>query len=363
MANAWYRLVPEVHVFMTSLNNETKNQLEKEIKGSNIKFHIYPVVQHALVGSAIDTDYNHAQSLHIASMKFIYEKIPDKELYIFCDDDSYIFPNNIYDSAKKFNLSEPHLIGSEYGSPIQLIKFYKPDRVTNYGFIQGGAGTIITRPMMKLITKHNDLCAFSITTDLFPSDIRLAVCIDNIMGGIENILRNFVGQSNGETPYNLFYQSQDDFNYPIGLPLISYHKVRDPLLIDRLFNSSVSIFKDKITKWDNFTMQRIVFPQDNEGRIIEYAFGFAISQNHLNIDSCHAKTMFLPDNEDDPKKYTQEYECGFNITIECNDELDDVEFKGRRNGIEFVLSAKCPKPEPYHNEVSFSYDYTDFDPF
>ena len=363
MAKAWYRFVPEVHIFMLSLKNETKEKLEKEIKTANIRFHVYPCVQHCLIGSRSDTEWNSVQALHIASMKVVYEQRPNRDLYIFCDDDSYVFPDNIYESLRAWNESKPHVYGCAYGAYQHINKFYKKGRTSTFGFIQGGGGLYITKALMELIYKNNELCAYGMTSFEFPSDMKLATCIDNAMGGIEGIIIGLTGQTSGESPYGLFYQSPYDIRYPIGKPLISYHHIRSALLTERIFNSSASMFKDKVIKWDNYSMQRLVFPEDDEGRLIDYAFGFTFYRDTLSPDACHASTMFIPNNFENPTKYTQPYDCGYSVTLECDDSVNDVEYRGRRNGFEFVLGVKCPKPQIYKPEVSFTYDYISFDPY
>ena len=363
MAKAWYRFVPEVHIFMLSLKNETKEILEKEIKTANLRFHIYPCVQHALIGSRSDTEWNSVQALHIASMKIVYEERPDRDLYIFCDDDSFIYPDNIFESLRSWNESKPHVYGCAYGAYQHINKFYKKGRVNNFGFIQGGGGLYITKPLMDLIYKNNELCAYGMTSFEFPSDMKLATCIDNAMGGIDGIIIGLIGQTSGESPYGLFYQSPYDTRYPIGKPIISYHHIRSTLITERLFNSSVSMYNNMITKWDNFSMQRLVFAEDDEGRTIEYAFGLAFYRDTLSPDACHASAMFLPNDYQNPTKYTQHYDCGYSVTLECDEFVNDVEYRGRRNGSEFVLGIKCPKPQVYNPEVSFSYDYRHFEPY
>ncbi|EAX89690.1 hypothetical protein TVAG_052680 [Trichomonas vaginalis G3] len=358
MTQTWMQNIPEIDVYMQSLDNETYGYLQKNIGNSNLHLNIIPISQPCLIGTTNDNGWNHAQALHTVSYKYAYEKNPNKKIYVFLDDDTYFFPQSLISQINSEVLNGPYAFGCVYGSYIEIEKFYNPKRTSNHVFINGGGGIVVTKELLKLISEKNSLLTTAFVSHKFPSDMKLATFIDSIIGPIENYLLAWPGQSNAESPYTLIAELGILKTFPVGFPRISFHHIIDED-VQRLWRSSSSIFANKTVYWDNFSTQVIKVPFDDE--IVNFAFGYAFYNDKLQNESCFSIENPVPDNIEAPKYYRQRYNCNVTVYYHCNGKSNEIILEKFSNDA-YHFSIQCPSPVPYINKRHIDVKYFDYDP-
>lgn len=359
MSKTWYQELPEINVYMADLQENTSNILRNSLGNSKIRINIIPIDSSFLIGSSTYSGWSESQILHTVSLKYAYEHDKNKKLYIFCDDDSYIFPNALINQMNLLEIDDMKIYGCVYSATEDIERYYRPQRTNDYGFIMGGAGLIITNKMMKVLHDKNDILSYGFNSYRFPSDMKIAAFIDNIVGPLENYLLSLPGQSNADTPYQILAEIDIDKEFPVGRPRISFHRIFNDDL-QHLWNSAVSIFDGKIVNWENFSTQVVRLPFDDI--TASFSFGYAFHDGELKSTSCFSMEQPVPDNTIDPKYYKQRFHCNVTVFYNCDESLDSIILQDYSYN-QYSFNLRCPKPQNYTSQKDLQIIRHKFEPF
>ena len=341
LSKTWFRFVPEVQIIFPSLSNQKKTIIQSQLYG-NVTIHVFNITQIKNYSKPYDIN----EYVKFISYKYIYNLFPDKELYYFGDDRTFVFPRYLYDIAYPWNLNRPLIYSAiasikMFDNPEELQK----DFITNIdeiGVSISSAGQLLTKSLLHSIDQNFLECSENFTK---PHDISLAICIDNKICSVNTAYVNIPGVINGSPPEENFISNPAYANFPIGLPRATYPAI-DSLSRNRLLNSFLSQDSGYITEWSEYSLQHLVLPESDYEKNIQFAFGYAFYRDNLDSGACFAKSPIqVVKSEDNGNltSYFQSYSCGYTMNYICDDTIDDVQLV-QVNGKHYHLKLKCPIP-------------------
>lgn len=363
LAKTWFQFVPQMDLYTDFIPKKGYKSIYKASNHLNLYIHVTPTFDDFLKYTSNYYLWGAVQNRHLFTIYNIYKRYPNKKWYVICDDDTVIQPNLIPYFLDLFNYSHkiPVLIGNPYLHLGYLSKYAHDDKIAC--FVQGGAGMIFSQSLMKDVSNEIMNCSIMKQAPKYPSDIRLIHCINEIyaywnethQNETKNV--NVIGNSKGWLSGLELENKKSKKN---GTSFMSYHKIKgsDYSLV---YNATYSIWKDSNNQKRycdfSFLTGSITNVQFlNRNQITKIMFGMKI---HLfNFTDCiKAISPFIPifDKNDkqhiQPISFTQKYENDFEITLLCNDNLNNDEFildsfypVGKKG---MFYAVKCPKSRKF----------------
>lgn len=353
LAQAWYGLVPHVHVYTDEADESIMNNITNSNPHLSITFHITQMRGDYLIGSYFENPYNHAQSRHILSMYDIYNLYPNKKWYFFCDDDCYVLPTKVLELCRT---AAGNVFGMTYYFIDETYKFF-PSGDPTRTFHHGGPGIAVTHQFMVKIAPHLMECNSIYQASKLGSDIRLSACYGRIFG-----LREWYYRTGESSAFGMFNSNTPDRNidYSHDIPerTLSFHLIQPQDTI-KTWKSHISTWNDQsntslYVDWSPIALQRMDIDLGNVGYTMEFYIWYCLryeSKNYYPIGN--PKPIFRPGDKflKDPIAYEQEYENGFRIRLNCDaDRGDDLIQEGFAEPPIWgaTLSMKCPKPTKFY---------------
>ena len=365
LAKTWFQFVPQIDLYTDFIPKNGFTKIYKASNHLNLYIHVTPTYDEFMKYTSLNKIWGTVQNRHLFTIYNIYKRYPNKKWYVICDDDTVIQPNLIPYFLDLYNYTHqiPVLIGHRQYHLNYLNKFTHNGKAA--AFAQGGAGMIFSHSLMKDISNDIMNCSIMKQAPNYPSDIRLIHCINELYANYngrdhqeknklsENIISNSKGWLSGMELHN------KDRKKP-GKSFISYHKVTNELY-ELIYNATYSIWKDsnhqeRYCDFSFLTGSSINVQFLNKNQITKILFGIQIQI--FNFTNCiKAISPFKPifDENDkqhiQPIRFTQKYEENFEITLLCNDNLENDEFifdsfyPVGSKGIYYAV--KCPKSQKF----------------
>ena len=341
LSKTWFRFVPEVQIIFPSLSSQKRSILQSKLSG-NVTIHVFNKSQ---INSRSNI-YDSNEYVKFLSYKYIYNLFPDKDLFYFGDDSTFVFPKYIYDIAYPWNINRPLIYSTIYGlQQYEKTEELQKEFITNIeeiGIPSSSGGQILTKTLLFSIDKNFDECSANFTR---PHDLSLSICIDNKVCAVNSAYINIPGVMNSNTPEENFISNPQYANFPIGLPRLTY-SASDSLVRSRLVQSFMSQDNDYLTEWSEYSLQHLVIPESDYQKNIHFAFGYAFYRDVLDSGACFSKSPIQPVKGDDNHNitsYFQTFSCGYTMNYICDDTINDVQLlyvKGKH----YHLKLKCPTP-------------------
>jgi hypothetical protein len=358
MSHAWYQLVPEVHILLDAVPNSSVPILQNNTH-TNLTFHLSTDVSHYLIGTEFERPRNLVQSRHISGFARLYELYPNKSFYVICDDDTYLFPENLVTFLKTVHPSVPVAYGRPFLPPPFASPFYKCTGNQYPVFLHGGSGIVFSRGLMRVFGPRLIECRIVTETANFGSDERLGVCLGRLNLSQHPLVYEYAFNEGH------FLETKD-----VKGGLISFHQMKGER-IGCAFNASITVVNEEFYyDWSHLAFQLLSAPIFPSGLVMSIAFGNRMCYAEGPKQCLMATTPFevLQGGRFD---FRQTYQGGFVVYLRCAKKanLSGVAFGGMppvpERGV--VLELECPGRTPFirRNEpgkapVLFDMDDRDF---
>ncbi|OHT11963.1 hypothetical protein TRFO_18339 [Tritrichomonas foetus] len=272
LAKTWLQFIPEIHVYSDEVPKNQAEAIVTQNNHLNIKFHEIPMFSNYLVGTKHEGKWNSVQSRHLFAIVDLYKRFPNKTWYVLGDDDTYLFPDALLRFLSNQDPDVPVIYGFTFFVFEHINRFF-PNPEVPHAFAQGGAGILMTRKIMQMISPFLPMCAEIYTGVNFASDMRLSACIQRFLNMSDDVFQ-FLPSLHGDTPYKS--KTKHQFDHP---PITFHHVV--PPLIDYVWYASCSVWKDadnveKYVKWNSIALTELFIEVGREGSLMEIQWGFCI---------------------------------------------------------------------------------------
>lgn len=372
LAKTWFQFVPQLDLYTDFIPKKGVKAIYSASKHLNLYIHITPTFDDFMKYTSFNRIWDMVQNRHLFTIYDMYKRYPNKKWYIFSDDDTVIQPNLIPYFLKLYNYSHtiPMLIGHSQMHLNYLKKYTHNGKITH--FAQGGAGLILSHSLMKDISNSIMNCSIMRQAPYYPSDIRLANCINEFYANyngtdheIKNkLVDNVIKDSNG---WMSGMELENKNQKKPGISFLSYHKTTD--FYSALYNATYSVWtdlsgQDRYCDFSHLAGSLINIQFINKNQIAKIMFGINIQlfdfPNSFNATSPF-KPIFDKNDKDhvQPIKFTQSYQDDFEISLSCNEHLKVDEFVfdsfypiGKK-GINYFI--RCPKSQKFYVNSKKSY--------
>jgi hypothetical protein len=353
-AQTFYQFLPEVTVYSEDFPKGSIEKIISQNNHVNIKFRHLNLQTFVLYGTEFDTPWNHAQSRILVSMHDFYTNNPDKDWYIFFDDDTYIFTETLLDFLEKKDPNEDAMYGVTYGVATYSSPFFK-DPHKWHSFVHGGSSIIISKSFLKRVSQKLLQCNAIFDLANVGSDIRFAICLSRYFsdrnGDYEDYLKPDVYRFFPDTPEN-----REDTRTKI-YPQITYHHIVNERA-SRMFNSSIARLRTK--EGEDVYMDFSIYstlPYEfvlNDKRAHRFYFGYMLAHSDMTHGYARAISELKPNtNEGKPDFFIQEFERGGRVKYICDDELErgeiTQEYHPPQNNLTLTVRIHCPELRHYAN--------------
>jgi hypothetical protein len=363
LSQTWFQHVPEVHLYTDSVTDEEIARIYSFTAHSRLDIYVHPVVAHALVGTDWERPYDHSQLRHLLAMADLYDRRPGADWFLFGDDDTFVYPSALVDYISRHDPAAPQIHGRVFKGVDGLDYFFGRGRYAAT-FAQGGAGVVISAPVLRGVIHRLRDCAETFTSPRFVSDLRFAACLRRFFNDSEVAYIQCKTMMHNERP-ELMPPRTDPL-----LPLISYHRIVPPATFE-LWNATTSVWTDgagvdRIADWAALTMFYQRLPAGSDDRLVSLLFGYRIflhdfdetaEKNNSTKGWIRAITQIEPvfqtrDAErTKPIAFYQLFEKGIRIEYVCDGKLGrgeiHVDAGCRPEVTGWRLGVRCPEAAPF----------------
>ena len=347
MIETWYKNIPNLYIFSANPLPNIENML-KNRKNINITVHIMNTTRENNSTFNELSNWHKSQIDHSHFMKRFYELNPNKKWYVLCDDDSYLYTDQLLRILQGYDSSEQLIIGRSF--LIHDSSFgYVRENPEVFQHIHGGSGLVMSNPFASAVIPHILECTYEMYPDTV-SDARIMLCAQNYIENSQKHLKWSYG-------FNALPPLEE---HPITNPPVSYHKVFGNVGY-QIWNASNSIWKGAdnqlyYTNWINYTLIEKDILINSENKLVHFMFGYCIIDNNKNnnlLAKSILKPIFFNENNNQVIAYYQDYDNEHKVIYHCDDSLSDREILSlyRKNQEAFFeLSVKCPIIQKYEEK-------------
>ena len=341
LLDTWLKEIPNLFLFSYEIPEKSKEILEKS---TNINL-TFCILNNSIAERK--EKWESAQNHHFHYMNKLFSLNKDKKWIILCDDDTFLYKDQLLNVLNEYDYRDYHIIGRSF--LVQGDDEYITEDVDYFQMIHGGSGLVMSNAYAKAVIPH--ILGCSKDYEMVESDKGIVFCAQHFIENSQNYL---------------FWQ--EGFNAlpplgerPIKRPPISYHKVigDSAKTIWRATNSEWEDRKGRKwrSNWSNLTLTESFVAPKNERNKVGFMFGYKIynenrnEQGLFNIES--PKPIF---ERNKIVAYSQEFENKTKIIYRCDNNMEEGEIlpvydnKYKNELLEFFV--KCPTPELYHDYVS-----------
>ena len=361
MARTWMQLVPEIHIYTDEVSDERMREVLAQSSHLNIKFHVLHTPSHELVGTRYYQPWGIAQDRHVAAVADLGEREPNKTWYLFGDDDTYMFPENLKLFIAGKNPDDLTIYGNTWGAWARAHVIFPKNRSKT--FAQGGGGVLMGRKMMSMLRPHLRKCREVFRTGVAASDMILAACVARYVKD-----RAFKGTSefSGDVPWNKARLWK-------SLEITLHHVV--PPTIQQVANAHLSVWKvdngtEVYVDWSHVSLVEFIAPVGEAGRFCRVMWGYRIYDDLSHPTSSNPRSDNWTGSIEPPvpviddvgqiQWYTQRFSHSIKFKYICDVNLSrgEVLFDSLlppSQGYGSVFRVFCPAPQQFlHNHASGS---------
>jgi hypothetical protein len=364
IARTWLQLIPEVHIYTDNITNSELRLILSQSNHLNIKFHVLPAPSHVLIGSRNDDAWNAAQDRYFAAIRDLFLREPAKKFYFFCDDDTYIYPQNIPIYLHDKNPDDSSIFGRLYQPWIQAVPLYRSPNDDTV-LAQGGAGFFVSSGLREELLPLLDKCQEVFVTGNLPSSNRLSLCLERYLGSERAV--NLGIYHHAEWILNEDLPDASRPRWSPLVPLISYHHVLSPLC-EELWHAHVTTRNGSVWDWTHITLASAIVEIGEQGRAMELVWGsriyfHATKYGNLSVASKNdqyrrasnfSRAIGPPTPLFDGGNivaFAQKFDGGISLQYECDERLPPGRIEADRflHGEEYgnVFRVRCPEPSTF----------------
>jgi hypothetical protein len=344
-ALSWIPAFREVFIVSDEFPNTTRSDIESASPHANIRFvEISGRAEH-IIGSEWLLPWYRAQPRFLPGMHHLWVSNPNASWYIFCDDDTYLFPKSLLRKLAMHNASKPEVISRFWCSWNQITEFMRPPRDCHL-FAQGGSGVMFSRAIMATLGPRLIECSEKYNDAEHAASMRVAVCIERIYGydmwSAGQIITDWKTALHPGRA-NTAIAKLNTWEAPA-----SFHQVSP----NEMIGLKHAHWADGGDGWFdfNFFAMKSVPVHITYRRVWQLHFGFAIDNFGTHSQRLFSTTDFIT--SDGGKTFLQQFDGNISVIVVCDQGLreeqikvDDVE---RGPNVTIHLAIKCPPKEKYH---------------
>jgi hypothetical protein len=344
-ALSWIPTFPEVYIVSDAFPNTTQSDILTASPHANIQFvEISGRAEH-VIGSEWLLPWYQAQPRFLPGMHHLWISNPNASWFIFCDDDTYLFPKSLLRELAMHNSSQPEVISHFWCSWNQITEFMRLARDC-HPFAQGGSGVMFSRAIMRDLGPKLLECSEKYNDAEHAASMRVAVCIERLYGYEEWSAGRII--KNWKTALHPGRASTAIATGNTWEAPASFHQV-SPTEMIRLRRAHWADGGDGWFDFNFFAMKSVPVPITYR-RVWQLHFGFAIDNFGTHSQRIYSKTDLTTN--DGGKSFGQEFEGNVTVLIVCDDQLRDEQIKiddvETGPNVTIHLMLKCPSNEQYH---------------
>ena len=182
-AKTWFKSFDEILIFSDIFWPGTCRRIQKAAYPTKVQcISLGSDLAKHLEGSEFDHPWFYAQNRFLPAMKKTYDMFSNASFFIFCDDDTYILKEPLYEEMKTVILNQPRGIGRSYCSWDKIATDMVPQRSFCHPFLQGGAGVVLNNKLMEGIEGQLLNCSERFNDAEFAGSMRFAICAERVFG-------------------------------------------------------------------------------------------------------------------------------------------------------------------------------------
>lgn len=353
-AQTFYQLLPEVTVYSEEFPPGSMEKIVSQNNHVNIKFRQLNLQTIVLFGTEFDTPWNHAQARHMISMHDFYTRNPDKDWYVYFDDDTYIFTETLLDFLSTKDPNEDAMYGVSYGVASYASPFFKNQNKW-HTFIHGGSAIIFSKSFIKRVAPKFLPCSTIYNLANVGSDIRFAICLGRYFSDRNDDYEDYL-----KPDMHRFFPDVPEMREDIRThiyPQVTYHHIERERA-SRMFNASIARWRTK--EGEDVYMDFSVFstlPYEvslNDNRMHRFYFAYMICHSDMIHGYARAVSEMKPNKKEGrPDYFIQDFERGARVKYICDDEMEKgeiaQEYHPPQNNLTLTFRLHCPDIRHYAN--------------
>ncbi|OHT02029.1 hypothetical protein TRFO_30992 [Tritrichomonas foetus] len=349
-ASSWIPSLPYVFVYSDEFPNESIKQINNQFPHANISFVEIKNRSEHIIGSQWTNPWYRAQPRFLPAMHDLWKQNPHVRWYIVCDDDTYLYNQNILRRLGKHNSSNPEVISFFWCTWNYITEYMKPERDC-HPFAQGGSGVIFSKTMMDLIGPKLIECSEKYNDAEHAASMRVSVCMEREFGYENWTKGGFIKPwKSGIHPSNpsVVISQGNTWDSP-G----SFHQVSPEEMVN-LKKSHLVWLDDGFIDFSYFAF-RSVPVELTRRRWWQLHFGYRIDNFASHSNQLMVLTSFEPieyGKNNEIKTFQQVYQGNVTVFVHCNNNYEDfqidVDEVERGPATKIHVSLKCPKKQKYY---------------
>ena len=339
----WVPTFPSVYAFSDFFSE--KDMASINLKHTNITFVEIKNKSDHLIGTKWTNPWYSAQPRYLPCMYELWKREPNAKWYLFGDDDTYFYIENIMRRLSRFNSDEPVSVSYFWCAWNNIGKYMKPQRDCHL-FAQTGAGALYSQKLMSMIGPHILECNDMFNDAEHAASARISVCME-IIFGYEKWAKNAYAQPwrsglHPGVPDSVVAEG-NTWDAP-G----SFHKIKGTMM-NQLELSHLLKEKDGFYDFATFSFRTLPVELTRR-RIWQFTFGYSFSNigSHSLIKRAISNIKKI---NEKPFSFEQEYEDNITVKMICNNKLQKeeifVENVIRNIHTQVIVKLHCPKKQSY----------------
>jgi hypothetical protein len=180
-ARSWGSTFRRVFVYSDAFPNTTMKDISASCPHVEINYVELPGLAEHIIGSQWLLPWYRAQPRFLPGMHHLWQNNPNVLWYIFGDDDTYFYLQNILRRLGKLNSSEPAALSYFWCTWNTITLYMEPERDC-HPFAQGGSGVIMSKTILDLIGPHLEACNEKYNDAEHAASMRVSVCMERLFG-------------------------------------------------------------------------------------------------------------------------------------------------------------------------------------
>jgi hypothetical protein len=344
-AQGWVPGFREVFVYSDEYPNTTREDILTASPHANLQFIEISGVADHIIGSQWLLPWYRAQPRFLPGMHHLWATRPSARWYIFCDDDTYLFPQSLLRMLQQRDSSQLEVISHFWCTWDQITQYMRPQRDC-HPFAQGGSGVLFSRALMDQLAPELVNCSEKYNDAEHAASMRVTVCAEKLFG------------------YELWASGRIINHWKTGLhpgkPSTAiatgctweapgtFHQVTPSDMI-RLKGGHLVDVEDGFFDFNFFTMKSVPIKLTYR-RVWDMHFGYCFDNF-----ATHSQRLYAVDGmktEDDGQTFVQNFEGDITVVVRCDQKIGDeqiwVDEVVPGPNVTVYLALKCPPKQKYY---------------
>ena len=344
-AETWISQFPDVFVYADKFPKDAMDKISAAARSTRV--HCIPLgncARHLWFANA----WQRAQPRILKAMHDLFTRAPDKQWYLFLDDDSYVLTENLLAILDRLSKPEPHVVGHFYCAWERLADLPDGDCLQ---FPQGGAGIAINRHFFANMSDKLLECNEKFNSRLFAGSMRLGACAFEHMGAAwshKRVIQHFPGQFLSQSPLT------EIENHRTISQAATFHNL-SPRDLHFVHRGHISEYTDPngttmLVDWSQFTGHPYpIYIAENQP--LNLCFGYAITLPNTDQVVATATSAITPVFQNTSLLwFKQAFGESIVVNFVCDSRATSLTHQSLRNRIrlDFTARVRCPVCREHH---------------